>query len=86
MNVIPLFHFFQHDVNTAQDWQPAESTRKYAVPKSIKWTIIFEIWVIIIQQQIFKEVSALWIFTFLLYSALIGNILTTINGHDGIKV
>lgn len=29
VNVIPLFHFFQHDVNTAHDWQPAESTKKW---------------------------------------------------------
>lgn len=43
VSVIPLFHFFQHDVNAARDRQPAESTPK------------FEVWVIIIQPQIFKD-------------------------------
>lgn len=38
VNVIPLFHFFQHDVNTAHDWQPAESTRSgISCAKNMKW-------------------------------------------------
>lgn len=47
VNVIPLFHFFHHDVNAAQDWQPAESTTKCvsSAKKNVKWTIIIEMWV-----------------------------------------
>lgn len=57
VNVILLFHLFQHDVNTAQGyWQPAESTRKCtSSAKNMKCTIIIETWVIISQPQIFKD-------------------------------
>lgn len=34
LNVIPLVHVFQRDLNAAQDWQPAESTEsERALPK-----------------------------------------------------
>lgn len=56
VNVILVSHLFQHDVNTAQHWQPAESTRKYtSSAKNVKCTIIIEMWVIISQPQIFKD-------------------------------
>ncbi len=49
VDVIPLFHFFQHDVQAAQDWQPAEST------KNCIRTIIIAMWVIVIQPQSFED-------------------------------
>lgn len=54
VNVIPLFHFFQ--ASAAHDWQPAESTIKCSsFAKSMKWTIIIKMWLIIIQPQIFLD-------------------------------
>lgn len=87
VNVIPLFHFFQHDVNAARDRQPAESTPK------------FEVWVIIIQPQIFKDKYLQCDFAlkgffggevFLLryselYSEVIVNSSTGMTGRDGTK-
>lgn len=43
VNVIPLFHLFQHNMNAAPDWQPAESTRTVCeLCQSLKWAIIIE--------------------------------------------
>lgn len=43
VNGIPLFHFFWRSASAARAWLPAESTPK------------FEVWVIIIRPQIFKD-------------------------------